>query len=114
MLLEGKVVIVSGIGPGLGMELSTLCAREGAEAVVLAAVALLYGVNFLPILGGLSLVLSVNTFAFVLVGTVVAFLARGKVREWVLSHLPAELVEEIAEADPSVRYLDYDWSLNDR
>jgi NAD(P)-dependent dehydrogenase (short-subunit alcohol dehydrogenase family) len=37
MLLEGKVVIVSGIGPGLGMELSTLSAREGAEAVVLAA-----------------------------------------------------------------------------
>lgn len=37
MLLEGKIVVVSGIGPGLGMELSTLCAREGAEAVVLAA-----------------------------------------------------------------------------
>ena len=37
MLLEGKIVVVSGIGPGLGMELSTLCAREGAEGVVLAA-----------------------------------------------------------------------------
>ena len=37
MLLEGKVIIVSGIGPGLGMELSTLCAKEGADAVVLAA-----------------------------------------------------------------------------
>ena len=37
MLLEGKIVIVSGIGPGLGMELSTLCAREGAAGVVLAA-----------------------------------------------------------------------------
>ncbi len=37
MLLQGKVVVVSGIGPGLGMELSTLAAREGAEAVVLAA-----------------------------------------------------------------------------
>lgn len=37
MLLKGKVVIVSGIGPGLGQELSTLAAREGAAAVVLAA-----------------------------------------------------------------------------
>lgn len=37
MLLKGKVVIVSGIGPGLGQELSTLAAKEGAAAVVLAA-----------------------------------------------------------------------------
>ena len=37
MMLENKVVIVSGIGPGLGQELSTLAAREGASAVVLAA-----------------------------------------------------------------------------
>tara|TARA_B110000444_G_scaffold241243_1_gene257426 strand:+ start:148 stop:939 length:792 start_codon:yes stop_codon:yes gene_type:complete len=37
MLLEGKVVIVSGIGPGLGQELSTLAAKEGAKAIVLAA-----------------------------------------------------------------------------
>ena len=37
MLLENKIVIVSGIGPGLGMELSTLCAQEGAQGVVLAA-----------------------------------------------------------------------------
>ena len=37
MLLQGKVVIVSGIGPGLGQELAVLAAREGAEAVVLAA-----------------------------------------------------------------------------
>ena len=37
MLLQDKVVIVSGIGPGLGQELSTLAAREGAAAVVLAA-----------------------------------------------------------------------------
>ena len=34
MLLQGKVVIVSGIGPGLGQELAVLAAREGAEAVV--------------------------------------------------------------------------------
>ncbi len=37
MLLKGKVVIVSGIGPGLGQELALLAAREGAEGVVLAA-----------------------------------------------------------------------------
>jgi NAD(P)-dependent dehydrogenase (short-subunit alcohol dehydrogenase family) len=37
MLLKDKVVIVSGIGPGLGQELATLAAREGASAVVLAA-----------------------------------------------------------------------------
>jgi NAD(P)-dependent dehydrogenase (short-subunit alcohol dehydrogenase family) len=37
MLLEDKVVVVSGIGPGLGQELSTLAAKEGASAVVLAA-----------------------------------------------------------------------------
>ena len=37
MLLQDKVVIVSGIGPGLGQELAVLAAREGAEAVVLAA-----------------------------------------------------------------------------
>ena len=37
MMLENKVVIVSGIGPGLGQELSTLAAKEGAAAVVLAA-----------------------------------------------------------------------------
>lgn len=37
MLLKDKVVIVSGIGPGLGQELSTLAAQEGATAVVLAA-----------------------------------------------------------------------------
>ena len=37
MLLQDKVVIVSGIGPGLGQELSTLAAKEGAAAVVMAA-----------------------------------------------------------------------------
>ena len=37
MLLKDKVVIVSGIGPGLGQELSTLAAKEGAAAVALAA-----------------------------------------------------------------------------
>jgi NAD(P)-dependent dehydrogenase (short-subunit alcohol dehydrogenase family) len=37
MLLKNKVVIVSGIGPGLGVKLAVEAAREGAAAVVLAA-----------------------------------------------------------------------------
>jgi len=37
MLLKDKVVIVSGIGPGLGIELSTLAAKEGARGVAVAA-----------------------------------------------------------------------------
>lgn len=37
MLLENKVIIVSGVGPGLGMQLAVEAAREGASAVVLAA-----------------------------------------------------------------------------
>lgn len=37
MLLKDKIIIVSGIGPGLGQELSTLAAKEGAKVVVLAA-----------------------------------------------------------------------------
>lgn len=37
MLMKDKVVIISGIGPGLGIELALLAAREGAKAVALAA-----------------------------------------------------------------------------
>ncbi len=37
MLLAGKTVIVSGIGPGLGIELATLAAAEGAAGLVVAA-----------------------------------------------------------------------------
>jgi NAD(P)-dependent dehydrogenase (short-subunit alcohol dehydrogenase family) len=37
MLLKDKVVIVSGIGPGLGVKLAVEAAREGARAVVVAA-----------------------------------------------------------------------------
>lgn len=37
MLLKGKVVVVSGIGPGLGVKLAIEAAREGAAAVVLGA-----------------------------------------------------------------------------
>ena len=46
--------------------------------------------------------------------TVVAFFARSKVTAWLLPHLSQDLAERISAADPSVRYLDYDWSLNDR
>ena len=37
MLLKDKVVIVSGIGPGLGVKLAVEAAREGAAGVVMAA-----------------------------------------------------------------------------
>ena len=37
MLLDGKIVLVSGIGPGLGIELAVLAAREGAAGVAVAA-----------------------------------------------------------------------------
>jgi NAD(P)-dependent dehydrogenase (short-subunit alcohol dehydrogenase family) len=36
MILENKVVIVSGIGPGLGQELAVLAAKEGAHVAVCA------------------------------------------------------------------------------
>ena len=36
MLLKDKVVIVSGIGPGLGIELAKLAAKEGAQLAVAA------------------------------------------------------------------------------
>ena len=37
MLLKDKVVIVSGIGPGLGVKLAIEAAREGAKAVIMGA-----------------------------------------------------------------------------
>ena len=37
MLLHDKVIIISGIGPGLGVKLAVEAAREGARAVVIAA-----------------------------------------------------------------------------
>lgn len=36
MLIANKVVIISGIGPGLGMKLALLAAREGAAGVVMS------------------------------------------------------------------------------
>lgn len=46
--------------------------------------------------------------------TVVAFFARGKVLSWLLPNLPPDLAEKIRQREPKIRYLDYDWSLNDR
>lgn len=46
--------------------------------------------------------------------TVVAFFARGGVLDWVIEHAPEEVATRLKRGDPSVRYLDYDWSLNDR
>lgn len=37
MLLKDKVIVVSGIGPGLGVKLAIEAAREGARGIVLAA-----------------------------------------------------------------------------
>lgn len=37
MLLKNKVMVISGIGPGLGVKLAVEAAREGAAAVVIAA-----------------------------------------------------------------------------
>jgi NAD(P)-dependent dehydrogenase (short-subunit alcohol dehydrogenase family) len=36
MLLKDKVVIVSGIGPGMGVKLAVLCAKEGAKLAICA------------------------------------------------------------------------------
>ena len=36
MLLKDKVIIISGIGPGLGVKLAIEAAREGARVVIAA------------------------------------------------------------------------------
>ncbi|MGB6334032.1 MAG: DUF547 domain-containing protein [Thermoanaerobaculia bacterium] len=46
--------------------------------------------------------------------TVAAFFARGKVLGWLLPNLPPDLAEKIRQREPKIRYLDYDWTLNDR
>ncbi|HEX2165494.1 MAG TPA: DUF547 domain-containing protein [Thermoanaerobaculia bacterium] len=47
--------------------------------------------------------------------TVVAYFARGGVLDWVIDHLAdRRLAAELDERRPSIRYMEYDWSLNDR
>lgn len=46
--------------------------------------------------------------------TVVAFFARGGVLDWVVEHAPEGIARELRGKQPKVRYLDYDWGLNDR
>lgn len=46
--------------------------------------------------------------------TVVAYFVRARVLDWILPHLPAELAARLREREPKIRYMDYDWSLNDR
>ena len=47
--------------------------------------------------------------------TLVAFFARGGVLDWVIEHLGDRGLARTLEAKkPSVKYLDYDWGLNDR
>ncbi len=45
--------------------------------------------------------------------TVVAFFARSGVADWVRARLPPEVAADIGDSF-KVRYLDYDWGLNDR
>jgi len=46
--------------------------------------------------------------------TVVAFFARGGVLDWVREHAPPEIARRLRGKEPSVRYMEYDWGLNDR
>jgi hypothetical protein len=45
--------------------------------------------------------------------TVLAYFARGGVADWVRDQLPAAAAARLGDS-PKVRYLDYDWNLNDR
>ncbi|HSL83729.1 MAG TPA: DUF547 domain-containing protein [Thermoanaerobaculia bacterium] len=46
--------------------------------------------------------------------TLLAFFARGGVLDWVVEHAPPAIARKLRGKDPSVRYMDYDWGLNDR
>ena len=46
--------------------------------------------------------------------TVVAFFMRGGVLDWVQENAPARVTQPWDGEDPSIKYLDYDWALNDR
>jgi hypothetical protein len=43
-----------------------------------------------------------------------AYLDRGRIVEWLLPYLPAETAASVQSTGPRVRYLEYDWVLNDR
>lgn len=46
--------------------------------------------------------------------TVVAFFARGGILEWVVEHVgDRQLARTLEEREPSIKYMDYDWTLND-
>ena len=46
---------------------------------------------------------------------IVAFFARGGILEWVIEHAgDRDLAETLRKREPSIVYMDYDWSLNDR
>lgn len=46
--------------------------------------------------------------------TVVAFFARGGVLDWVREHAPPAIARRLKGKKPAVKYLAYDWGLNDR
>jgi len=47
--------------------------------------------------------------------TIVAFFSRGGIQDWVIEHVGDEtLAATLKQRDPSIKYMDYDWSLNDR
>ena len=43
-----------------------------------------------------------------------AYLLRARVLKWVAPYLPNGLETEVSKTSPAIRYLDYDWSLNER
>lgn len=45
---------------------------------------------------------------------VMAYLRRGRLVDWVRPYLPGRTGEVVERTEPSVRYLEYDWALNDR
>jgi len=46
--------------------------------------------------------------------TAVAYLRRGRLVDWIAEYLSDETVSAIDTTRPSVRYIEYDWQLNDR
>ena len=45
---------------------------------------------------------------------VMAYLRRSRLVDWVRPYLPESAARAVERAEPSVRYIDYDWTLNDR